>query len=98
MITFSSPNAWLLSRVLFDIVPLRLIPIIIVSTIVYWMVGLSPHADRFFKFLLILVEYGLQLSIHVSRRFSLGFTFDIFLLNRISSWPRSFGTEGLQSC
>ncbi|KAJ9112366.1 hypothetical protein QFC19_000786 [Naganishia cerealis] len=34
------------------------------STIVYWMVGLSPHADRFFKFLLILVEYGLQLTVH----------------------------------
>ena len=62
----SRPNAWLLSRILFDIVPLRLIPIILVSTIVYWMVGLSPHADRFFKFLLILIEYGLQLSIHVS--------------------------------
>lgn len=62
--SFYSPNAWLLSRIMFDIVPLRLIPIILVSTIVYWMVGLSPHPDRFFKFLLILIEYGLQLTIH----------------------------------
>jgi uncharacterized membrane protein len=56
---------------MFDIVPLRLIPIILVSTIVYWMVGLSPHPDRFFKFLLILIEYGLQLTVHVSSEFNL---------------------------
>jgi len=74
---------------MFDIVPLRLIPIILVSTIVYWMVGLSPHPDRFFKFLLILIEYGLQLTIHVSHSWlvtkSRNFVTD-FCSSRISYW------------
>lgn len=33
---------------------------------VYWMAGLSPHADRFFKFLFILVLYALAMTIFVS--------------------------------
>jgi hypothetical protein len=60
------PLAWLLSRALFDIIPLRIIPTILVSTIVYFMVGLDHSAARFFKFLLILVEYGLALTLFVS--------------------------------
>lgn len=48
----------MLSRVLFDVIPLRLLPTIVVSIIVYFMVGLSRHADRFFKYLLILVEFS----------------------------------------
>lgn len=28
---------------------------------VYWMAGLSPHADRFFKYLFILVLYSLAM-------------------------------------
>ena len=31
------------------------------------VVGLSRHADRFFKFLLILVEYSLGMTLYVSR-------------------------------
>lgn len=61
-----SPTAWLFSRLLFDIIPLRVIPTIIVSTIVYFMVGLSGEAARFFKCLLILVEYSLALTLFVS--------------------------------
>ncbi|KAL8278009.1 hypothetical protein RQP46_009641 [Phenoliferia psychrophenolica] len=52
------PVAFLLSEVFFDIVPLRIAPTIIVSCIIYWMVGLSPSAANFFKFLLILVEFN----------------------------------------
>ncbi|WVF69150.1 hypothetical protein IAT40_003925 [Kwoniella sp. CBS 6097] len=60
---FYSPQAWLLSRVIFDIIPLRLIPTILVSIIVYFMVGLSHDAARFFKFLLIIVEFSLGMTL-----------------------------------
>ncbi|KAK4054896.1 hypothetical protein OIV83_000820 [Microbotryomycetes sp. JL201] len=54
-----APLPWLASRVLFDIIPLRVIPTIIVSCIVYWMVGLTPAAAQFFKFLLMLVLFNI---------------------------------------
>ncbi|ORY24311.1 hypothetical protein BCR39DRAFT_547449 [Naematelia encephala] len=60
---FYSPQAWLFSRVMFDVIPLRLIPTILVGVIVYFMVGLSHHPARFFKFLLILVEYSLGMTL-----------------------------------
>lgn len=63
---FYSPQAWLLSRVLFDVIPLRLIPTILVGIIVYFMVGLSRHAAEFFKFLLIIVEFSLAMCLFVS--------------------------------
>ncbi|KAF6758758.1 ABC transporter [Ephemerocybe angulata] len=61
---YYSPTAWLLSRFFFDMIPLRLIPTIIVSTITYWMAGLSPDAARFFKFLFILVLYSLGMTLY----------------------------------
>lgn len=51
---------------MFDVVPLRLIPTILVGVIVYFMVGLSNDAARFFKFLLILVEFSLVMTLFVS--------------------------------
>ena len=66
MLALPSPIAWLLSRFLFDVIPLRLIPTIIVSTITYWMAGLAPDAAHFFKFLFILVLYTLAMTLFVS--------------------------------
>ncbi|KAL5533512.1 hypothetical protein ACEPAF_5288 [Sanghuangporus sanghuang] len=60
---YYSPTAWLLSRVFFDVVPLRLIPTIIVSTITYWMAGLASQPANFFKFLFILVLYSLAMTL-----------------------------------
>lgn len=60
---YYSPSAWLLSRFLFDVIPLRLVPTIIVSTVTYWMAGLAPEAANFFKFLLVLVLYTLALTL-----------------------------------
>ncbi|KAF8881935.1 hypothetical protein CPB84DRAFT_1791330 [Gymnopilus junonius] len=60
---YYSPTAWLLSRFFFDVIPLRLIPTIVVSTITYWMAGLAPEAVHFFKFLLILVLYSLAITL-----------------------------------
>ncbi|EKM56050.1 uncharacterized protein PHACADRAFT_122183 [Phanerochaete carnosa HHB-10118-sp] len=60
---YYGPTAWLLSRFIFDVVPLRIIPTIVVSTITYWMAGLAPDATHFFKFLLILVLYTLAMTL-----------------------------------
>ncbi|KAF9501097.1 hypothetical protein BDN71DRAFT_1439338 [Pleurotus eryngii] len=61
--SYYSPSAWLLSRFLFDVIPLRIIPTIIVSTITYWMAGLAPDPEHFFKFLFILVLYTLTMTL-----------------------------------
>ncbi|EMD34339.1 hypothetical protein CERSUDRAFT_125512 [Gelatoporia subvermispora B] len=61
--SYYSPTAWLLSRFIFDAVPLRIIPTIIVSTITYWMAGLAHDAAHFFKFLFILVLYTLAMTL-----------------------------------
>ncbi|KAI9682035.1 MAG: hypothetical protein M1817_000089 [Caeruleum heppii] len=56
---YYSPITYFAAKVIFDIVPLRLIPPIIMGTIVYPMVGLVPAWPQFFKFLLILVLFNL---------------------------------------
>ncbi|KAF7298507.1 ABC transporter protein [Mycena kentingensis (nom. inval.)] len=61
--SYYSPTAWLLSRVFFDVLPLRIIPTIIVSTITYWMAGLSHEAANYFKFLFILVLFTLAMTL-----------------------------------
>ncbi|KAG9125549.1 hypothetical protein FRC07_007159 [Ceratobasidium sp. 392] len=60
---YYSPAAWLTSRVLFDVVPLRIVPTVVMATITYWMVGLSPDAARFFKALLVLVLFALAMTL-----------------------------------
>ncbi|KAI0345048.1 hypothetical protein BDW22DRAFT_1353889 [Trametopsis cervina] len=61
--SYYSPTSWLLSRFLFDVIPLRIIPTIIVSTITYWMAGLAHDAAHYFKFLFILVLYTLAMTL-----------------------------------
>ncbi|KAK2767639.1 hypothetical protein FQN54_003797 [Arachnomyces sp. PD_36] len=56
---YYSPITYFAAKVVFDIVPLRLIPPIIMGVIVYPMVGLIPAWPEFFKFILILVLFNL---------------------------------------
>ncbi|CAK4031470.1 ABC transporter [Lecanosticta acicola] len=56
---YYSPAAYYLSKVVFDIVPLRLIPPIIMGCIVYPMTGLIPSWEEFLKFMLFLVFFNL---------------------------------------
>lgn len=56
---YYSPITYFAAKVIFDIVPLRLIPPIILGTIVYPMVGLVPAWPEFLKFILILVLFNL---------------------------------------
>ena len=56
---YYSPVTYFAAKVVFDIVPLRLIPPIIMGAIVYPMSGLTPAWAEFFKFILILVLFNL---------------------------------------
>ena len=56
---YYAPITYFAAKVVFDIVPLRLIPPIIMGVIIYPMVGLKPEWGSFFKFMLILVLFNL---------------------------------------
>lgn len=56
---YYAPATYFAAKVLFDIVPLRVIPPILMGSIVYPMTGLVPDADHFFKFMLVLVLFNL---------------------------------------
>ncbi|KAI9841600.1 MAG: hypothetical protein M1837_000507 [Sclerophora amabilis] len=55
---YYSPITYFAAKVVFDIVPLRLIPPIILGSIVYPMVGLVPAWPEFLKFILVLVLFN----------------------------------------
>ena len=56
---YYSPVTYFTAKVVFDIVPLRLLPPIIMGIIVYPMVGLIPAWPEFLRFILILVLFNL---------------------------------------
>lgn len=56
---YYSPISYFAAKVMFDIVPLRLIPPIIMGVIVYPMTGLVPLWPEFLQFILILVLFNL---------------------------------------
>jgi ATP-binding cassette subfamily G (WHITE) protein 2 len=60
---YYSPITYFIAKVLFDIVPLRLIPPIIMGAIIYPMTGLIPDAEHFFKFVLILVLFNFAAAV-----------------------------------
>ncbi|KAF8577787.1 hypothetical protein K439DRAFT_1655013 [Ramaria rubella] len=47
------------SKILFDIIPLRLVPPLVFGSIIYGLVGLVPTVSAFWKFLLTLVLFNL---------------------------------------
>ncbi|OWP02789.1 hypothetical protein B2J93_9063 [Marssonina coronariae] len=56
---YYSPVTYFVAKVLFDVVPLRIIPPIIMGSIIYPMTGLVPDWTHFLKFILILVLFNL---------------------------------------
>ncbi|KAF2437099.1 hypothetical protein EJ08DRAFT_684671 [Tothia fuscella] len=56
---YYSPLSYFAAKVVFDIVPLRLVPPLIMGAIVYPMTGLIPQWPEFFKFILFLVLFNL---------------------------------------
>ena len=59
---YYSPITYFLAKVIFDIVPLRIIPPIIMGSILYPMTGLEPNWTHFFKFMLVLILFNLAAS------------------------------------
>lgn len=57
---YYSPPSYFAAKVLFDIIPLRLLPPIILGIIVYPMTGLIPAWPNFLKFILFLVLFNLS--------------------------------------
>lgn len=53
------PFTYFAAKILFDIIPLRIIPPILMGSIVYPMTGLVPDSAHFFKFMLVLVLFNL---------------------------------------
>ncbi|KAG7089172.1 hypothetical protein E1B28_010876 [Marasmius oreades] len=53
------------SKILFDILPLRLVPPLIFGSIVYGLAGLVPTVTAFWKFILVLVMFNLTTATFV---------------------------------
>lgn len=56
---YYSPGTYFFAKILFDIIPLRVAPPLMMGLISYYMVGLVEGVDEFFKFLLVLVLFNL---------------------------------------
>ncbi|KAK4152533.1 hypothetical protein C8A00DRAFT_16168 [Chaetomidium leptoderma] len=59
---YYSPVTYFAAKVLFDVVPLRIIPPILLGAIVYPMTGLVAEVDKFLVFILVLVLFNLAAS------------------------------------
>ncbi|PWN47887.1 hypothetical protein IE53DRAFT_225691 [Violaceomyces palustris] len=59
---FYHPMAWLISHLMFDLLLLRAVPAITLTSIVYWMVGLRSSARAFFEFLIIAVIFNIDMA------------------------------------
>lgn len=60
---YYSPFIYFASKVIFDLVPLRLLPPIILAAIVYPMTGLTPEGGKFGIFVLVLVLFNLAAAV-----------------------------------
>lgn len=56
---YYGPGAYFVAKVLFDIVPLRVLPPLVMGSISYYMIGLNSALPIFGKFLLVLVLFNL---------------------------------------
>lgn len=59
---YYAPITYFTAKLLFDIIPLRIIPPLIMGTILYPMVGLVTAWPEFLKFLLVLILFNLAAS------------------------------------
>jgi hypothetical protein len=59
---YYSPFIYFVSKVIFDTLPLRVIPPFVLGSIVYGLAGLNPEVSSFWKFILTLVLFNLTAS------------------------------------
>ncbi|KAF9956855.1 hypothetical protein BGZ65_002419 [Modicella reniformis] len=57
------PMPFIISTLLFDLVPLRILPSLLMGCISYFMIGLSSVVETFLKFLLILVLFNIATAL-----------------------------------
>ncbi|KAG0226384.1 hypothetical protein BGX31_007338 [Mortierella sp. GBA43] len=60
---YYSSTPFIISTLLFDLIPLRVIPSLLMGCIAYFMIGLNPVAETFLKFLLILVLFNVATAL-----------------------------------
>ncbi|KAG2181138.1 hypothetical protein INT43_008720 [Umbelopsis isabellina] len=56
---YYSPASYFTAKVLFDIIPLRILPPLAMGSVSYYMIGLNPNIYVFMKFLMVLVLFNL---------------------------------------
>lgn len=56
---FYSVTIYFITKVLFDVVPLRVVPPILLSCISYYMIGLVPDSAHFFRYVFAMVLFNL---------------------------------------
>lgn len=59
---YYAPFTYFTAKVLFDVLPLRVIPPFILGAIVYGPVGLVSSVPEFWKFILVLIMFNLAAS------------------------------------
>lgn len=59
---YYTPFTYFTAKVLFDILPLRVVPPFILGAIIYSPVGLVPTVAEFWKFILVLIMFNLAAS------------------------------------
>ena len=59
---YYSPVTYFSAKVIFDVLPLRVIPPFILGAIIYSPVGLVPTLDSFWRFILVLILFNLTAS------------------------------------
>ncbi|KAG0190293.1 hypothetical protein DFQ28_002243 [Apophysomyces sp. BC1034] len=56
---YYSPASYFVAKILFDIIPLRVLPPLVMGSVCYYMIGLNPSITVFGKFLLVLILFNL---------------------------------------
>ena len=61
---FYGPFPYFLSKVVFDLIPLRIIPALILCSISYYLIGFTPGLGPFIRFLVIMVVFAMNSGLH----------------------------------
>lgn len=61
---FYGPFPYFLSKVVFDLIPLRIIPALILCSISYYLIGFTPGLGPFVRFLVIMVVFAMNSGLH----------------------------------
>jgi ABC-type multidrug transport system permease subunit len=55
---------YFVTKVVFDIIPLRVLPCIVMSSISYFLIGFNPEASFFFKYLLVMILFSVNAGLY----------------------------------